>query len=206
MPITATDRIRAEHAIAAMFRTPWARPRLLIEQAAEELGCGRRQLERAFAAFGTGAGQELRAIRCELAAACLVEASWDEKDERVIARRIGLADDRALRRVIGARWGISPGQIREAAKLQRHLVAWQRISSRRAEEWGDDLAEDSYCERLRRTIKGMLGEAPVEVRRLVEGEVVLPLPRQAAQRPETLARERVIRHKQIVVHDAGLAA
>jgi AraC-like DNA-binding protein len=206
MPITATDRIRVEHAIAAMYRMPWARPRLLIEQAAEEVGCGRRQLERAFEAFETGAAQELRAIRCELAAACLVERSWDEKSERVIARRVGLTDDCALRRVIGARWDISPGQIREAAKLQCHLVSWQRLSSRRAERWGSDFAEDAYCERLHRMIREVLKEAPIEIRRLVEGEVVWPLPRHAAQRPESLARERVGRRKEAVIHEAELAA
>lgn len=181
MSITAIERLRVEHAIAAMYRTPWARPRLLIEQAAAELGCGRRQLERAFEALGTGAARELWSIRCKLATACLITHSWDEKSERIIARRVGLADDRALRRLIGAQWGISPGRIREAATLQRHLVAWEQMEARRRKEWGVTAPEGSYCQRLRRMIKETLGNAPIEVRRVVEGAVMFPLPRQAAQ-------------------------
>lgn len=204
--ISPTDRTRVETALAAMYRRPYLPPKDLIGVAAERNRCSRRQLERAFSAFGTGAATELRAIRCELAAACLVDPGWHDKNEQIIGRRVGLPDARAVRRVIASRWAVTPSGIREAASLHRHLCWAEAVAERRRVEWGVDRGGSSHTDRLRASLATLLDGAPIEIRRLIEADLRFPLPNRAAAAARDLARERVGRKWRARLHEAGLVA
>jgi AraC-like DNA-binding protein len=195
-----------------MYRRPYLAHSAVIEEVARRMRCCRRQIERAFRVFEASPARELRAIRTELAAACLVDPNSREKTERVIAQRVGLTDDRALRRVMAARWGIPPSRLRRAADLQRHL-RWREAAGKRRRgerrpgiEAPFEPAEDSYCSHIRKLLADALGDAPIEVRRLAEGELQLPSPTQAAERASKLATERVTRQWIEHLREADLAA
>jgi AraC-like DNA-binding protein len=176
------------------------------------MNCCRRQIERAFEVFEASSAREFRAIRTELAAACLIDPNSRETTERIIAQRVGLTDDRALRRVMAARWGIPPSRLRQAAELQRDLRWSESAAKRRRGERRPGIktpsepAEDSYCSHIRKLLADALGEAPIEVRRLAEGELQLPSPTQAAERASKLAAERVKRQWSEHLQEANLAA
>lgn len=179
----------------------------VIDDVAKRMGCCRRQIERAFKAFEASPARELRAIRTELAAACLIDAGSGKKTERIIAQRVGLTDDRALRRVMAARWAIAPSQLREAAALQRHLC-WSESAAERTlrPDRPYERGRDLYRDHIRKLLSDALAEAPVEVRRLVEGELCFPLPKQAAERAHALAVERVWRQWSERLRELELAA
>jgi AraC-like DNA-binding protein len=195
-----------------MYRRPYLAHGAVIDEVARQMNCCRRQIERAFEVFEASPARELRAIRTELAAACLVDPNSRDKTERVIAQRVGLTDDRALRRVMAAHWGIPPSRLRQAADLQRHLRWSESAAKRRRGERRPGIdtpsepTEGSYCSHIRKLLADALGEAPIEVRRLVEGELQLPSPPQAAERASKLAAQRVTRQWSERLQEADLAA
>ncbi len=127
-PPTTNDRVRVGQALFAMYRGYRERNPVLLDLISEEVGCSRRHLERAFSAFETSPAAELKVVRATLVARCLVgERSLYSARLGYIARRIGYADARTMRRDVRAVWGLSPSELRLAATLHREIASWDGI-------------------------------------------------------------------------------
>jgi AraC-like DNA-binding protein len=199
-PPSAIDVVRVEALLRSIYRQPFLALGHLLDVEAENAGCDRRQFQRAFKVFGTSAQTEVREIRAELGAAMLTQA--EQPPLKVIAKRIGLRDDRALRREIGAAWGVSPGALRDAADLQQTINFLHRSRILRGEEDLDAGLVSSLKQRKRK----ILESCPIRTKRLVEGELALPTPKQAAADYQRLATQRVAQLQAAVLHESQLPA
>lgn len=205
--ISPTDRQRVEFALAEMYRAPDERCAHLVERSAESLGCCRRQVERAFAGFRTGAGRQLREIRLDLASACLVHPRLGRQGFTILAKRVGMTDDRALRDKVNARWKLSPREIRDAAALDRYVKAMDRSHEETVRNNRPYPRDRRYRDELDLRRRRSLRNVPVETKRLIDGSLELPTPMEAAHRSRELAQARVAElDRQLALEEVELAA
>jgi AraC-like DNA-binding protein len=199
-PPSPVDILRVEGAIRSMYRRPFLDLGDLLDEVAEASSCSRRQLERAFKALHTTSRDQMREIRAELGAAMLTKA--ERPQLKAVAKRIGLRDDRALRREINFAWGISPGALRDAASLEDGIRSLRRSRIQRGVKDPNAGLVASFDQSRRVLLK----DCPIRTRRLVEGEVEVPTPSQAAAEFPRLAHERVERLRADVLHESELPA
>lgn len=195
------DTLRVESAIRAMYRRPYLDLGDLLDEEAARSACSRRQLQRAFKSLGTSARNQMREIRSELGAAMLAQGD-PRMQLKAVATRIGLRDERALRREIGLAWGISPGALKSATILEHSISILRRSRIDRGKEDPGAGLVAALTQRRR----GLLKDCPIRTKRLVEGEVAPPTPRQAAVEYQRLASERVERLQAAVLHESKLPA
>jgi AraC-like DNA-binding protein len=171
---------------------PWP---ALVEAFEKRCCCCSRQIERAFALYEMTPAGTLRRIRAEAAAARLVQPRAREFSLKSLAMRIGLADDRALRREIGRVWNISPRDLRTAAKLHRDLSAWDRIRKERLDRASQHRrAAASHkawrdAKSMRRKLGRLLASASPQTRPLINGQLRLRTPQRCADESSEAAAE-----------------
>jgi AraC-like DNA-binding protein len=160
--------------------------------AVDEAEVGRRQLERHFKALRTTPHKEQCRIRSQLAGAELTSKRGSSSLLRGIARRVGYRSERRLREAMQDTFGLSPGEIRRAARLDRNLKTDEAI---RAQWRGTGVRIGLWSEyrrrRTRETFQRLLSKANPTGANLVLGYTLFPRCSRAREEAGVLARARV---------------
>lgn len=112
-----------ERSLLRMYRDFPLPNSTLLDLLPSEAGCSRRQIERAFRAFGTSPASELKALRASLAAHAILWGRTRQLED--LAHELGYESGRAMRRDVRARWGLSPQELRTARRLYTEIGWWQ---------------------------------------------------------------------------------
>lgn len=191
MKPSAIDLHRVETALDIMIqKVDRADP---VALAGEAVGVGRRQLERHFRRLGTSPHKELSRIRAQLAAGELTVQEGNSIRLLGVARRVGFQDERRLREATSKSYGLSPGELRQGARLKRRF---QQDEAIRRSYRGSKIAAGLWSEYRRRRnraiLDGLLRKATPAGVKAILGQATLPRPSAARRTSGQLARKRVM--------------
>jgi AraC-like DNA-binding protein len=155
---------------------------------------GRRQLERNFRNLRTTPYRELCRIRLELAVGELTSRQGSSSHLRGISNRVGYRDERRLREATQDAFGLSPGEIRRGARIERDLKLDETVRAQwRGKRARVGLWSSAYRRRQsRETLQHLLGKAKPQGSKVILGHITFPRPSKAREEAGEIARTRAL--------------